>query len=243
MPKFKYNPGDMLGPFDILMLERTEKKSGGHWYGKFQCPICNQKFETRISAVAQGVTKSCGCLQKINAKNQGYKNFVDLTGKRFGRLVCLYTTKEKTSNGSYIWHCKCDCGKTKDVSNSDLKSGKVKSCGCNYSKGEAQVEQCLKELNIQYISQYTFKDCLTDKKCLLRFDFYLPDYNCCIEYDGEQHFKYRKTGWNTEEHFKETQLRDSIKNKYCKNNNIKMIRIPYTDFNKISSNYILQKIL
>lgn len=185
MARFKYNTGDVLGPSNILMLERTKKQPDGHWQGRFKCPICNKEFEAKISSIVQGTTKSRGCLKTIHAKEIGAKNFVDLTNMRFGRLTCLYTLKEKTSSGSYIWHCQCDCGKTKDVSNNDLKSGRVKSCGCNYSKGEAEIEECLKSLKIIYKTQYTFKDCLSNKNKPLRFDFYLPDYNCCIEYDGE----------------------------------------------------------
>ena len=51
-----------------------------------------------------------------------------------------------------------------------------------------------------------------------------------IEYDGEQHFEknIQNTGWNTKENFKKIQKRDLLKNKYCLNNNIPLIRIPYT---------------
>ena len=243
MPRFKYNPGDLLGPFQIQMIERTYKGTDGHWYGKFICPKDGQIFESKISAVATGATKSCGCLVKNNAMEQGKKNFVDLTGQRFGKLICLYVTNKKTSNGSYIWHCQCDCGKSKEVSNSDLKSGRVKSCGCNYSKGEAKIEECLKNLKIKYKTQKTFSDCKSFTGALLRFDFYLPDYNCCIEYDGEQHFKYRETGWNTEENFKKVQIRDKIKNQYCKEKGIKLIRILFTDYNFIDNNFILTKLI
>ena len=73
----------------------------------------------------------------------------------------------------------------------------------------------------------------------LYFDFYLPDYNCCIEYDGEQH--YISTGYyGGKEKLNRNQENDNIKNNYCKEHNIKLIRIPYWDFekNKINIEYI-----
>jgi len=60
------------------------------------------------------------------------------------------------------------------------------------------------------------------------FDFYLPNLNTCIEFDGQQHY-------NIIEHFGgekiliENQVRDDIKNKYCLENNIKILRIKYDD--------------
>lgn len=58
---------------------------------------------------------------------------IDLTGQKFGLLTVLYrdVDKEKTvKNTSSYWRCKCDCGNLHTVRSSDLKSGKIKSCGC-----------------------------------------------------------------------------------------------------------------
>lgn len=56
-------------------------------------------------------------------------NFKDLTGQRFGRLVVVKESELRKSN-RVTWHCKCDCGKEKDIISKDLVSGKSKSCGC-----------------------------------------------------------------------------------------------------------------
>ena len=69
----------------------------------------------------------------------------------------------------------------------------------------------------------------------LRFDFAIFDNNkliLLIEYDGEQHFKWLK-GWQTKEEFEKLQYHDQLKNTYCKNNNIPLLRIPYYDFDNI----------
>ncbi len=74
-----------------------------------------------------------------------------------------------------------------------------------------------------------FSDCLNKNKYhhLYFSDFYLPDFNTIVEYDGKQHYEPVKI-WGGEERFKKQQENDEIKNKYCEEHNIKIIRIPYT---------------
>ena len=71
-----------------------------------------------------------------------------------------------------------------------------------------------------------FNDCRN--KLPLPFDFYSPEYNTCIEYDGELHF-ISKEYFGGDENLKETQKRDEIKTFYCNENNIKLIRIKYDE--------------
>lgn len=97
---------------------------------------------------------------------------------------------------------------------------------CKTSKGEIKIENILKEKNINYICQKKFNGCV-DKKELL-FDFYLPKYNMCIEYDGEQHynkFRFEKNNDGLNDRIK----KDIIKNEYCINNNIHLLRIKYNE--------------
>lgn len=137
---------------------------------------------------------------------------------------------------------KCSyCGNIFETQITYIVSGHTSSCGCIKSKGEEKISKILVSLNIPFKKEKYFKDCKNPKtNTYLYFDFYLPQYNCLIEYDGEQHYIAR--GWNNELKVKDTQYRDSIKNKYCKDNNIKLIRIPYWDFEKINSNYLFEKI-
>jgi hypothetical protein len=116
----------------------------------------------------------------------------------------------------------------------------IQSCGCIVSKGEREISQCLDSLKIKYEKEKTFKDCINPNTGYeLRFDFFLPDYNCCIEYDGEQHYE-TVDYFGGEDALTDTQYRDNIKNNFCKENNIKLIRIPYTEYNKINNNFILK---
>ena len=97
---------------------------------------------------------------------------------------------------------------------------------------EIKIAWFLTNNNIKFEREKRFSDC---KNILpLPFDFYIPQYNLCIEFDGSCHFK--KTNWNgeyTEEQLKENlesyQLRDQIKNDYCKTNGINLLRIRYDE--------------
>lgn len=95
-------------------------------------------------------------------------------------------------------------------------------------------------MSIDFIAEYSFPDCINpNTNAKLKFDFYLPDYNCCIEYDGEQHYKGWRKGYDPKTSLEQVQFRDEIKNKYCKDNHIRLIRIPYTQLNKINEDYII----
>lgn len=54
----------------------------------------------------------------------------DLTGKKFGRLLVIKQSDERTNAGKVKWECRCDCGNTHKVSGDCLTHGKSKSCGC-----------------------------------------------------------------------------------------------------------------
>lgn len=95
---------------------------------------------------------------------------------------------------------------------------------CCESSGERSIRQLLQSNNVLYEYQKVFSDCRDVQP--LPFDFYLPDYNVCIEYDGRQHYEpiERFGGQNGFEYIKN---HDEIKTNFCKNNNIPLLRIPY----------------
>jgi Zn finger protein HypA/HybF involved in hydrogenase expression len=116
---------------------------------------------------------------------------------------------------------------------------------CNESKGEKLINKILVQNNIELIRQKRFIDCtnqLKGRSCnQLPFDFYLPNLNTCIEYDGEQHFK-PVIRFGGEDGFIRVQKSDKLKNQYCKKNGIKLIRIPYTMKKEDIEPYILQEL-
>ena len=90
--------------------------------------------------------------------------------------------------------------------------------------------EILQKNKIKYETQKTFSGCEYKRK--LKFDFYLSEYNMCIEYDGEHHFKEVKY-YGGSDFLQVSKNRDLIKDSYCKNNNIILVRIKYTEFDKI----------
>ena len=97
---------------------------------------------------------------------------------------------------------------------------------CNESKGERKIRIILKDLNINLISEKSFAD--LKHKRILFFDFYLPEHNVCIEFDGAQHFD-PYIIFGGEESFDKIKIKDDLKNDYCKKNNIRLLRIPHTE--------------
>lgn len=96
----------------------------------------------------------------------------------------------------------------------------------NQSLGNQYIEKYLNINNINYIAEYKFDQCRSKRGRLLKFDFYLPDLNIVIEYDGEQH-NHCVEYFGGEKTFTNQKNNDEIKNKFCSQNNIKLYRIKY----------------
>ena len=130
---------------------------------------------------------------------------------------------------------------TKVISAERLLHHNVRSCGCETgSIGENIIYTYLEDHNINFDSQKRFDDC--KYKQFLPFDFYLPDYNVCIEYQGEQHYKPVDFSYTpTEESkqkaikkFEDGQKRDRVKKDYCKEKGIYLLEISYKDKKRLS---------
>lgn len=245
---FKYKDGDAINGFTLV--KRLDKR-GANWYGLFICPYCGKEFEAQIGHIKKGGVKSCGCQRLYGLGSPNYpnekRNTRDLTNQRFGKLTALYPIgqKKEYSNRSMYWHCRCDCGTEKDVSSESLTRGHVYSCGCLQSRGEFIIRTILNDLQIGYETQKVFSSCINPKTgAYYRFDFYIPDKDLLIEYDGEQHFgiKINENFWATEEHYKTLKYNDEQKNKWCRKNHYSLIRIPYLDLDKINKKYMVDVI-
>lgn len=209
----------------------------GKTYIRCKCDYGNEKITT-MNNVANCHTISCGCWEKESRFKRIH--YVDIKGQKFNKLTVLEKTDKKKINGSVIWKCRCDCGNITYANYSDLKKNLVMSCGCIHgSQWETLINNLLKKQNINFTFQKKFDDCKNKNgNSLLPFDFYLEDLNTIIEYDGEHHFK-PVPYWGGEEKFKITQQNDAIKNEYCKQHNIKLVRFNYTQ----NKDEIIQQIL
>lgn len=210
--------------------------------GKWKCQCSCENHTIKLVEgrnLRSGKSLSCGCLQKEKTAEANSK---DYTGQRFGKLIALERIRE---NGITYYLCQCDCGNPPImVDGRNLASGHTTSCGCIKSKGEMFISQILLSNNIKFEREKTYTDCkLSNSNQCLRFDFYLPDYDLLIEYDGEQHSQISRFGNKTIEEaqkdLEETQMRDRFKDEWCKNNNHKLKRISYKDYSKLSLDFIL----
>lgn len=103
---------------------------------------------------------------------------------------------------------------------------------CKQSRGEKEIERFLIENRIEYVTQKTFEGC--KNKRMLPFDFYIPSKNLCIEYDGEFHYN-PVDFFGGIESLNKVKEHDEIKNNFCKENDVNLIRISYINFNNIKN--------
>lgn len=217
----------------LTVIKRDESKPKGHGkpvYWVCQCD-CGNVISIRGIHLKTGHTVSCGCYLKQKG------NHINEIGNKYGKLTVIEfvgTNKE----GKALWRCTCDCGNEKITTGKSLRKGLVLSCGCLHSKGEEKINKILAQNNITFIPQYHTKTLKSDKNYPLYFDFYLPDYNVVIEYQGEQHYNPISRGFYDEASFDELKRRDEVKKEWCKTNKVKMIEIPYADFDKLNFSYI-----
>lgn len=236
MPPLKDLTGQKFGRFIVLErdLKIQQEKKSKDTFWKCQCE-CGKIFSARSHDIIQNKILSCGCLKKENAHNI---NFKDLTGQKIGHLQVLYKCDYLKDNHT-VWHCKCDCGNEIDIMSRSLISKKAQSCGCIKSNGEAKIISLLQSMNINFITQKNFEKCRNILP--LKFDFYLPDFNAIIEYNGKQHYEPVKI-FGGEDRYKSQIKNDNIKKEYCKNNNILFIEIPYNDYYILNEKYIKDKL-
>ena len=101
---------------------------------------------------------------------------------------------------------------------------------CSSSHGERKIRDWLTSHGFNFITEHKFDDCKDIRA--LPFDFFLPDLNTAIEFDGQQHYDVNRF-FGGEPALIKRKLHDNIKNEYCLTHNIHLIRIPHWDFEKI----------
>ncbi len=194
---------------------------------KIICPIHDEFLQTPQAHLRGSGCPKCGLeLVRIEAdkkrytKNEFINNSIKKHGDKYDYSLVIYKnnkTKVKIICKKHgVFEQKPECHMTAGH-----------GCPiCKESRGEIKISKYLKENDIKFEREKKFKDCV-GKKNKLPFDFYLPDYNILIEYDGKQHFK---PEWGLKA-FNEMKITDKTKTKYAKNKNIELVRIPYYEKN------------
>lgn len=189
------------------------------------------EYEKRVLDIRSGYFSCNTCNPKIWDKESIIFNL----GKTHKDYEILSIDKTKWD---YRVELKCEKGHIFKMSLKSLINGsKCSLCNGFKSKGETKIYNYLLDSEYDFESEFTFDD--LKHKIKLRFDFavFIGDDIKLIEFDGEQHFRPIQFGGmsieKSEELFKDNVKRDEIKNKYCADNNIDILRIPYYEYDNI----------
>ena len=200
----------------------------------FKCS-CGENFKVSMDAILYEGKIMCN---KCSGKEKWTVEKINKYIEEHNIEVVLLSTKIKNLDEPLIWRCKCG-----NIYNCSIhhfigaNQHRCSSCSRIQSKYEYLIGEYLKKNKINYRTEYKFEDCKNIRS--LPFDFAIFDENdnvkILIEADGEQHYK-KIDFYGGEEELKKQQNRDNIKTQYCKDNNIKLIRIPYWDLE--NNNYL-----
>lgn len=207
--------------YNDLTALRYDHSISGQTIWLFKCK-CGKEVLKRKDDVINGKITNCGCKTSL-LKSQA-KRIVEQPGTIYNFLQVLEpATQDKEKGDTYYWYKCLLCGKKVKLPISYVRSGNTKSCGCLISFKEKEIEHFLLEQNINYKTQYTFPDLLSDKKYKLRFDFAILDNNNnllgLIEYQGVQHFDIKCGDFGRQQR----EITDQQKVAYCSKNNIPLL--------------------
>lgn len=202
--------------------DNIEYESISSYVYKIYCPEHKGYFNTLANNHIKGY--KCNVCHQIEPKTT--EQFILEASKIHGDKYDYSLVKYVNNCTNVEIVCKMH-GSFNQIPTSHINCSSVCPC-CTKGKstGELALIEFFQSENILFEQQKTFKDCRNVN--LLRFDFFLPAYNLCIEYDGKQHFEIVEF-FGGEDGFKRRQLNDNIKNQFCKDNNINLLRISYKD--------------
>ncbi len=200
-----------------------------------KCTLCYNSFV--ISDKNKKYVKTCGCGCK-RIKSNSYQ-FSQDSVKIHGNIYDYSKVGYKGVLVKVVITCKRHGDFLQFPQDHLTGSGCAK---CRASHGERRIRRFLEDNSIIHFSQHKFIDCVNPiSGRMLAFDYYIPNKNMVIEYDGEQHFRLGKLGGHTMtmQDLLDIQHRDSIKTKYASDKNLTLLRISYKQINKVDN--ILQK--
>lgn len=208
--------------FEYLEICKGYKK-----FIQIKCKDCGEIFKQIVYSHLRGN----GCAKCAYRNKPQNKHFSPEKFEQLAKIVHCGLYEYTGDYKGYAYKVSIICkkhGVFKQEANAHLKGQGCPECSLSW--GELEISLFLTEYNILYETQKKFEDCKSKKT--LYFDFYIPSKNICIEYDGEQHF-YPIKWFGGLKAFKEIKIRDNIKTKYCIDNGICLIRIPYYSYEKI----------
>lgn len=229
--------GNKYGHLTVKSFAGRNKRGEILWNCQCDCGT----FEIRSGVILRDQGHNAMC-DKCRRENMSKIRLNDLTGQTINKLYIEKRVGSRKISGLAMYQCLClNCGNRIVVDSGALTCNNQISCGCINSSGEYKITKILQELNIFFKKQFKINECRN--KLPLPFDFAIfnsqEELCCLIEFQGRQHYYKIEGCWeDTEENFQERLKRDQIKRNYCKENNIPLIEIPYTELDKLSNEYI-----
>lgn len=209
-----------------------EEYKGNEINIKVQCLTCNHVWSVRPNNSINNKRKCPKCKFTKNgilSTKSNDKFLIDLKivhGEKYVPLTEYISAKKKIK--FFCTNCHLQFYMTPD----DLVNGKRNCSGCHLSYGANKIKEFLSNHNINFKMEYTFKNLKSSKNMRLRFDYAIFD-DCdnlkyLIEFDGIQHFE-PISKFGGVKGFETTKQNDLLKNKYCEEYGIKLIRVSYID--------------
>ncbi len=184
---------------------------------------CNRVYITTPASIYKGNLCNLCSRSKKKTTSEFYEEVARVSSGRY-ELIGEYSTAHIKTTFKHI-----DCGKTYRATPHKFITGR-RCPHCRQSKGEISISDWLISKNITYVAQESIY--IQGRKYPLKLDFFVQ--GVAIEYDGEQHYKPIEA-WGGEITLRDTRKRDAIKTKYCADNNIPLIRIPYWEYDNIDA--------
>lgn len=157
-------------------------------------------------------------------------NNINLWLVKNNKSFILLSKAFKNAKATLLWKCN-KCNNEWNVCWDSILSG-TECPQCSSSKGEKKITSWLNRNNIDFIPQKTFNNLIGVGNGLLSYDFYIPKFDTCIEFNGIQHYEVIDY-FGGKKQFIIQQEHDKRKRDYCNTNNIKLLEIPYWDFDNV----------
>lgn len=226
------NEYELISPYEEISSKKGKefKNVNRNLSAKILHKTCGNIFSIRLTHFLSDNNRCTFC--KLNKK---------LTNEEFNKKLSevnpFFVLQSEYENRRKKVKCKCKkCGNITEDLAFNFITNKRGCSTCNMSKGEREILYYLENKKINFIKEKKFNDLIIIKP--LRFDFYLPENNILIEYDGEQHFQSNNSFYESLDNII---IKDNMKNNYAINKKIILIRISYLNFKKL--HYILSVIL
>lgn len=220
-----------------ILLQRLKGKAldiaffmeEGHHMIRFVCSKCGRTNIKRVSHFLKG-KYDCGYCEGMK-ENKDHNCFQQELEEKYGKKFTLLSEYKNAKTSIKI---KCNnCGFIREIKPPALLfSGYCPKCEKKNSLGEKQIIKFLEEKNIKYETQKYFSGWNIG---IHYFDFYIPEYNLVLEYQGKQHYEFNSFFHKDEEDFAKRKKKDILKKDKAIFHNMNYVSIKYTLFNNINS--------